>query len=191
MRLRRISQKPQITISAGARSQEGLPQIGMKILTWMWDNRQWLFSGAGFIVAAGFFRFLVSLSNRKRKIEVVLSHGFPTYSDHAGPVSLIVEAKNPGTECVTLNAFGLRLPDGGQIVSPSADGTVRLPHDLYPGKNCIMWIEIKPVAESFAEQGLRKKIKLSGFYRDALGREYKSNSLDFDPPAWLRVTPQI
>ena len=60
----------------------------MKILTWMWDNRQWLFSGAGFIVAAGFFRFLVSLSNRKRKIEVVLSHGFPTYSDHAGPVSL-------------------------------------------------------------------------------------------------------
>jgi hypothetical protein len=156
MRLWRISKEPQITVSAGARSQEGLPQIGMKIWTWIWENRQWLFSSVGVIAAVGIFRFLVSPSKKKRKIEVVLSHGFPTYANHAGPVSFVVEAKNSGTECVTLNPFGLRLPDGRQIVSPDADGSVRLPHDLYPGKNCIMWIEIKPVAESFVEQGLRE-----------------------------------
>src|SRR5580700_568302 len=120
----------------------------MTILKWIWGNREWLFSGVGAIVFIGFIRFLLSWSNKKRRtIEVVLSHGCLTYDHRLGPVSFLVEARNPGTESVTLNSFGLRLPGGRQLVSPTAEGTVRLPYDLPSGKNCVMWIEVEHIAE--------------------------------------------
>jgi hypothetical protein len=115
----------------------------MTFVKLIWGNREWLFSGVGAIVALGFVHFLRSRFDKKRRfIEVVLTHGCLTYDHHLGPPSFIVEARNPGTESVTLNAFGVRLPNGHALISPNAGGTVPLPYDLPSGKNCMMWLEV-------------------------------------------------
>ena len=54
------------------------------------------------------------------------------------------------------------------------------PHDLLEGKDVIVWIETKELAHDLKQEGFSGTISFKGFYRDAIGKEYKSEAMKFN-----------
>ena len=101
---------------------------------------------------------------------------------HRSPPRLIIRAVNSEKETVTLTSMGLILPRrDNNLFSPYVPNSdVSFPHDLLGGKNCDVWFETKELAENLKREGFSGKIKLKGYYGDAIGRMYKSKSINFD-----------
>ena len=116
----------------------------------------------------------------KREIKAQLAYGMvregypPTVS-----TVLIISALNPGEKTVTLSSTGLILPNKKHLAFLEPRN-LQLPHDLPDGKSCSTYIDTKELAEELRKQGYSGKVKLIGYYGDALGERHKSKSLRFD-----------
>ena len=118
----------------------------------------------------------------KREVKVSLRYGALLL---ARPLPrVILSAKNTGNKTVTLSSMGLILPrkENNYFIPhhPDTMGLVTFPHDLKDGKNCDVYLEPKNLAEELRLEGFSGKIKVKGFYRDAIGRKYKSKSFTFN-----------
>lgn len=130
---------------------------------------------------------LIQRHHEKRfQTNVKLAHGIPTFSDgRLGPDVMLIEAMNPGLRSVTLTSCGILLPNRKTLVCPFWSGGPNLPYDLSAGKNCLKWMETIPIAQALLGAGYEHKVKLVGFYDDALGVRHRSKQLEFDVPMWL------
>jgi hypothetical protein len=124
-----------------------------------------------------------SRQEHKREIKVELAYGFMRNSlSEVSPLMLILSALNTGRRTVTLTSMGLILPkkDKKYLVFLQPESNVSFPYDLLEGKNCNVWTTTKELAEDLKREGYSGKISLKGYYKDAIGGEYKSKSLKFN-----------
>lgn len=63
---------------------------------------------------------------------------------------------------------------------------MNLPCGPSEGKDCTFWIEARCLAETPRDAGFSGRVKLVGFYEDALGAMHKSKPLVFDASHWLK-----
>ena len=117
----------------------------------------------------------------KREVKVKISFGFLKQVTVSPPM-LMLSAMNTGTKTVTLSSMGLILPakEKKYLYFMRPDSYVTFPHDLLEGKDVLVWITTKELAHDLKQEGYSGTISLRGFYRDAIGNEYKSHAMKFD-----------
>lgn len=117
-------------------------------------------------------------TKKSRKVRVYLAYGFSTGLEAVPTLS--ISAQNTGFRDVTLNSAGFVLPDKKYLLLYHPRGTVNLPHTLSEGTECTVFITQRELAEDLLRNGFSGNIKLGGYYRSAVGKTYKSKSIDFD-----------
>ncbi len=91
-------------------------------------------------------------------VAVTALQAFPTYGDRAGDPHVNVTARNTGRSPVTVNGWGLRLPDGRTMVVPNpAPWSSPVPHRLEPGGDGSWYLPTAEVARFCAEHGVRQQ----------------------------------
>ena len=123
---------------------------------------------------------------KQRRIVVTVSVGFLVFERVGpGPTALFITASNPGSRTVSLNSPGILLPNQRKLVFPFGFASdASFPCDLREGKSCQMWISTEELADDLKNQGFSGKIKLRGYYRDALGALHKSRPYEFEIDKW-------
>ena len=97
---------------------------------------------------------------------------------------LLIEASNPGDRSVILNNTGISLPDGKTVFFPAPQSNVVFPYNLEEGKSCLVWTPIKEFASTLRKEGYKGTVKIIAFYKDQLGKRYKSNKFSFNIDGW-------
>jgi len=117
----------------------------------------------------------------KREIKVRLSYGFiRNVLGQVSPTMIILEALNKGSKTVTLSSMGLILPKKKYLFLARPNSYVTFPHDLLDGKNVNVWLETKELAGDLKNEGYSGRIRLRGYYNDAIGNRYISKSVKFN-----------
>jgi hypothetical protein len=117
---------------------------------------------------------------KRRIIKVKVGGGYETRGAELGLPSIVVTAMNTGHRTVSLRGAGLRLPNGREMVHFQQSGDVRFPHELQAGQSCMICIPVEGVRDSLRRVGFSGKIRLTGFFRDALDKTYTSENFEFD-----------
>jgi len=136
------------------------------------------------------YNALAARKEKRPQVRVSVSFGVkvcgsPLIGGEAGPPLLFVEASNPGRRTVTLSSLGLLLAKKRQLfLDPHSEG-MPFPYDLEPGKSYRMWVAASRLASWLKQEGLQGKVKLVGFYDDAVGNRYRSRKLSFNCEKWL------
>lgn len=117
----------------------------------------------------------------KPKIKAKLTFGFLTSGPQLSSQMLFLEAANIGNRIVTLSSCGLRLPPRGKrvMIFVKPGGGEELPCEVAPGKNLTVWVEESEIAQDLKSNGFNNTVKISGFYKDAIGNSYTSKSVKF------------
>jgi hypothetical protein len=126
------------------------------------------------------YNMIITSNSKKRKIRVKISNGFIYTPLGIGEYMLFIEASNPGDRSVTMTQPGILLPNGSTVVFLSTQTNIQFPYLLEEGKSCKEGIEAKELANQMKQSGFSGKIKIKGFYRDALDNKYTSKSWKFD-----------
>ena len=91
-------------------------------------------------------------------VAVTARQAFPAYGDHVGEPHVNVSARNSGRSPVTVNGWGLRLPDGGTMVSSNpVPWSSPVPHRLEPGADGSWFLPTHEIARFCAEHGVRQQ----------------------------------
>jgi len=128
--------------------------------------------------------WLAGRREKRRQVTVRLAFGVPLYGHGPGDQQVLIDASNAGHRPVNLVAVGFRLPDKRVIplIQPSA--IPPLPLDLTEGKNCIVMVDPHVLSRTLREAGFPRKVKLVGFFRDAVDQTYTSKKWLFDVAGW-------
>jgi len=101
--------------------------------------------------------------------------------------TIIFVAINKGQKIVTLDGFDLLLSDNGQINVDFQKGQLSyaqdhltFPYELLPGKRVNYHVYIEDIAQALREMGYSGKVKLTGNFKDQIGKVYSSNSYCVD-----------
>ena len=97
-----------------------------------------------------------------------------------GPNFVLINAKNTGFRSVVLSTPGFVLPNKREAVIPLPFGDVNLPHELKDGNKCSIWIDPKEIMKALKQEKLAGRVKLKGYFVDALGQRHMSKSFLFD-----------
>jgi len=93
------------------------------------------------------------------------------------PVRIYLSASNPRPRAVVLNAMGFILPNDmtwNLIPELVKNTNVTFPHKLDYGESCEVWIDPEVLSRQFKDQGLSGNPEIFGYFKDQLGRIYKS-----------------
>ena len=129
---------------------------------------------------------LASRAEKLRKVRVALSMGFTAHGDRTSPAQLILQAQNVGKRTLTLTAVGLVLPGKVRVwfVHPECWLSGSLPHELQEGKSFVSTRELSELVAELAERGYTGRVRVQGFYTDALGTDYRSKPLTLGVGQW-------
>ncbi len=119
-------------------------------------------------------------ATKQRLIQVRITNGFHTLTGQLSEWMLFVGAVNPGDRTVTLVGCGLELPDGSSIVIYGTQSEKGMPVELQEGKGNTAWVAMSEVESVLRQGGYKGKVKVRGFYRNALGTTYKSKPWPID-----------
>lgn len=61
-----------------------------------------------------------------------------------------------------------------------ASSGTELPHHLAEGTLCRHWMPLAGVKMSLREQGFSNRVRVRGFYNDALGKDHLSDDVEID-----------
>jgi hypothetical protein len=138
----------------------------------------------------GAIRWFLERREKRPRIQVTTKLGFSTVPGMPGTSDYLIyfEAANVGERPVTLNVPYLLLPDGRNLWLIEAQRFVPLPHELLPGKNFMVWEELRELARSLSGQGFSGEIKVVCMFKDAVGNSYKSKPMSFDVDHWLAAS---
>ena len=139
----------------------------------------------------GAVRWFLERREKRPRIQVTSKLGFITIPGRPGTSDYLIyfEAANLGERAVTLNVPYLLLPDGNRLWLVRAKRFVPFPHELLPGKNCMVWERLRGLARSLSEEGFSGEIKVVCMFGDAVGNSYKSKPIPFDIDHWLAASP--
>lgn len=118
---------------------------------------------------------------RRPHIKVGVSMSvFDSFAGSPTDTMVFLVAANPGNKVVTVGWMGLVLPNRAKVTLTDPEGNVSFPHKLLPEESCQVWIEASKLATHLRSEGFSEKVKLVGFYKDVIGRTYKSKPFEFD-----------
>jgi hypothetical protein len=128
---------------------------------------------------------------KRPRIQVTSKLGFMTAPGQSGTSDYLIyfEAANIGERPVTLSIPYLRLPDGRNLWMPKVQRLVPFPHDLLPGKKCMVWEELRGLARGLSEEGFSGEIMVVCMFDDAVGNSYKSKPIRIGIDHWLAASP--
>jgi len=118
--------------------------------------------------------FLLRRKEKQRHLKVKFSNGFTPFGQNLGELMLIIEVSNPGYRDVTINVPRIILPDRKSVVFPNPQSDVHFPHKLEEGTKCMVWTEMKELAQNLERNGYTGIIKINADVDDGSGRRYKS-----------------
>ncbi len=123
---------------------------------------------------------------KRARINVKISLGVISQELAGSSETLVIlSASNPGSKAITLSSWGLTLPNRNHLAFPNPLGSdVQFPHELAPETSCRVWVEAKEIARAMKTEGYSDKAKVVGFYRDQVGRTYKSKPFEFGVEDW-------
>jgi len=111
----------------------------------------------GAVTGVGSLGWQVVTFNRSGPVvHVTATQAFPTYGNQVGDPHVDVTARNTGRSPVTVQSWGIELPDGQVMVSiQQLPWSASLPHRLEPGASASWYIETKAVQDECAKRGFR------------------------------------
>lgn len=118
---------------------------------------------------------ITNIKSNKSYIKTVISWGMIT--NHDNRIKLFITAQNPSNKPVFLNSTGFILPHNKQLIIPYPEADTSFPCEVVSGKNCVIWYDAKELANQLLKEGFNGSVKLIGFFRDQLGKEYRSKSI--------------
>ena len=118
--------------------------------------------------------FFSRRNEKQRQLKVRFSNGFTIFGQNFSELMLIIEVSNPGFRDVTINVPSLILPDRKPVVFPNPQSNVRFPYKLEEGTKCMVWTEMKDLAQNLKENGYTGILKIDAEVDDGAGRRYKS-----------------
>lgn len=121
---------------------------------------------------------------KRPKIEVEISISLLASGLGVSDPVVMLSAKNPGHQAVTLSIPGFFLPHKMQMSIPYPQSNVSFPYELAPEKSCAVWVDLKKFARQLRAEGFYGEVTLTGFYRDLVGRTYKSKKWKFNSDTW-------
>lgn len=124
--------------------------------------------------------------DKKRTIVVEVNISFLVYDAGVSAPVVMLLAKNFGQQVATLSVPGFLLPNKMHMTITHPRSTVKFPYELLPDKSCQVWLDLKEFAAQLKEEGYYGEITVTGFYRDLVGRMYKSKKWKFDVDEWTR-----
>jgi hypothetical protein len=127
----------------------------------------------------------IQRQEKKPKIEVEINISLLAFGPQASDPVVMLTAKNPGKQTVTLSMPGFLLPQDMNASLPYPQSNVNFPFELSPEKSCSVWIDIKKFARQLKSEGFYGKVTLIGYYRDLVGRTYKSKKWEFNTDMWV------
>jgi hypothetical protein len=126
---------------------------------------------------------------RRARIRVKVSNGFPVLGGHIGEPQLQIEATNTGERPVVLEAAGYKLPRNGDslaLIAPSLRTLPEFPCELAPNRSGLLAEDMSDIAGSLAQHGHVGRVELVGFFRDQEDNEYLAKPWELDINEWLR-----
>ena len=131
--------------------------------------------------------FSTYIKNRRHLI-IKLSFGLTSPSTQKSLKAIFVKVANPSEKNITINSIVLVMPDCNQALLPHLPGSTTLPHDLAPGKDCVIFADAENFAHDLFENGYRGTIKIKAKCFEATGKEYLSNRLKYDIEGWIKMS---
>jgi hypothetical protein len=117
---------------------------------------------------------------RRPDVHVGLSMGtFDACPGNPTDTMVFLVAANAGTKAATLAWMGFVLPNRSRLTLTDPDSNATFPHKLMPEESCQVWIEATRLAEHLKSDGFSDSVKLIGFYKNVVGRVYKSKPFEF------------
>jgi hypothetical protein len=91
----------------------------------------------------------------------------------------MLEAANHGHRSVTVQSAGLQLPGGRRLFFMNG-GSAKLPCHLTEGTSCTQWTPLAVIEGELRKLGFSGKVKVTGFYLDALNNRHLSEPIKID-----------
>lgn len=123
------------------------------------------------------YNLVVTRRDKLRGVTVQLRFGFMPIGPDLGAQMLFIEASNPGHRPVQLTSVGLLLPDRRTIAWMQPQASRPLPAELSEGQSCSAWMPLEEVEQQLRRHGYKGKLKVRGFYDDALGKRHYSRAV--------------
>src|ERR1051326_1405690 len=130
------------------------------------------------------YTLYVQRREKRPRIEVEASISFIAFGPNVSDPVVMLTAKNLGQQTATLSIPGFFLPNRMQMSIPNPNSIVQFPYEIPPDKNCQVWIDLKKFAGQLKHTGFYGEITLVGFYKDLVGRTYKSKKWKFNIDIW-------
>lgn len=141
--------------------------------------------GAIFSTISIIFSIYFAIKTHKPSIQVRLSEGFLVGKNYEDKNTyLFINAGNNSTRNIRLNTVGF-LYKGKIFQIPYPLTLQTFPCELKDGDSFSCWITTKNVAEGLRKNNFGGKVKIKGFFSDALGNRYCSKPYKFDSDKWL------
>ena len=118
--------------------------------------------------------------DKRRTVAVKTFYGKRITGSGPSDDMVFLEASNPGSRPVMLTSAGFSLGKMGQILLPPREGFPTFPHQLNEGASCNLFVELRHIKRDLDRDGHSGKVKLTGFYRDALGKIYTARPTRID-----------
>lgn len=148
------------------------------------DYGPFIIGVAGF--AFGTYQYFDKKSSKKLRLNVIMRNGVLTFvNNHISDPVLILKISNTGGSEVIINTPGIQVKhtDGGSLFTNFGSDQA-FPYTLKPGDSIHAWTDIKSIGESLKKHSLEGKVKLSGFFKTQVGKEYKAKPYFLDVDNW-------
>jgi hypothetical protein len=145
-----------------------------KVLNWFGEH--WALIVTFILAIYGAVVSTLNLLNVRKKmrrhLNVKMSRGWRTLPQGLSGNLFLIEVSNPGYRSVTIDTPYIRLPYGGNLITPWPTAEVHFPHELHEGKRCILWIEEAEVKRNLKDSGYSGKIELWAEVNDQTGKKH-------------------
>jgi len=132
-------------------------------------------------------RRVLSISFKKGFLSRSYKKKFLTRTD-SSPLMLFVTVANPSNRTITVDIPRIKVADAS-LVLPVPQSNIRFPHELREGQNCMVWIEMKELADFLIQNHYQGRVKLLVEVEDDLGKMHRSKAYwRFDVNEWVQIS---
>jgi hypothetical protein len=146
-------------------------------LTWLHDNREWIFSGCGLLVLSligSGIRHIWKARRAATALRIALSCGFLTFGPELSEQMLFFTVTNAGSS--TAYIAGIKIPLGkhGNMFFHGMQGERAIPCPIAPGTSLKFWTELDGLEAALRGKGISGGHSIRAIVTDGTGDEYRS-----------------
>jgi hypothetical protein len=119
--------------------------------------------------------------DKRPKLRVHIGFGCIGYGSELSDQKVLFDVGNGWNQTITLTSMCIPLPDKRQLALIRLEGEQQIPVALAPGSSTRFWFNADQLQAWTTSAGIRHDEKFRVMACDALGNEYLSNSISFEP----------